>query len=153
MNFIFNLSCAFDDDTSASYFFVLDEKASGNLHFQGHDRPECIAYQNWMGATAGKFEDRFNAVLDFSGTSDDSAWIDGFNTYEIQTPQEAYEVAQAWREAYIDFLGSDDGVSAVVCFEDDMANDIDSQSASQALDTIRKTLGASTPANPARPSP
>ena len=157
MRFIFNLSCSFEpaDDSeddelpSAEFFFVLDAAQSQKLHFQDDGTPEFSAYQAWLGATAGKFEDKFNAVHDFSGTNDERAWMDGFSTYELPTPERAYEVAQCWRDAYAEFLGSEAGMSPVVCMDGQEAETVQMCDAGAVLDAIERRLANGTPCSAA----
>jgi hypothetical protein len=115
MRYLFLFSFALPSEEDAPVLnmaFVLDAHATARMGLVSPDT-YSEAFSDWLSEQASVFEEKFNAVHDFSGTNDDDVLVEGFCTYEIETPEIAAELMERWRQAFVDHIGPE-GISAIV---------------------------------------
>lgn len=91
-----------DEDPEAEDGIIFSMGFVLNVEIHGE-----ISLESWYEETADEMEEKYGAVHDCFGTSNNDLNIVAFSTYEIPDKATARVLFQEWREAFIQNLGDE----------------------------------------------
>lgn len=127
MNYVFSFMFSFDDPNDEDGYaveagFLVGGQALEKLfpdlaQINPKTVDDSASYRDWYSTVLGYLEDKYQAVHDVSGTYDETTFVEGICTYEIETHEEARKLVEEWREQFAQRVDGAPGLGPV-CFVD-----------------------------------
>jgi hypothetical protein len=95
------------------------------------------ARMSWFHETQGFVEKAFDCSTESDGFEDESNMVDTLSTYQIDTPQLAWEMMDGWRGEMVTKAKGEDGIGAIVQLDEMLIREQDAEAVLNAIEEAK----------------